>query len=116
MPKHLQVGARNIRRTVDIAISATPVINTDVADQIFITGLDRAITSMSTGLSGTPNRGDTLWVTITDNGTAHGIAWGAKFENSTNGILPIITIPGVQIDVALSWHVPTAKWRCVAVS
>lgn len=40
-----------------------------------ITGLAQAITSMTTGLTGTPNAGDMMMIQITDNATARAITW-----------------------------------------
>lgn len=101
-------------RSPAITQSATPAINTDVTDYAEITGLAQAITSMTTNLTGTPVKGDKLWISITDNGTARAITWGASFEASTVA-LPTTTVISTRLDVGFMWNVATTKWRCVAV-
>ena len=107
---------RITKRTVTVTQSATPTINTDNTDIAYITGLAQAITSMTTNLSGTPNANDLLWVSITDNGTARAITWGASFEASGNIPLPTTTVISTRLDVLFTWNVATSKWRCIAVS
>lgn len=106
---------RVTKRAPSITQSATPTINTDNTDYAEITGLAQAITSMTTNLSGTPVKGDTLWVSITDNGTARGITWGTSFEASTVA-LPTTTVLSTRLDIGFTWNVATSKWRCVAVA
>lgn len=97
--------------------SATPTINTDNVDYYSLTALAVAITSFTTNLSGTPTDGQTLWISITDNGTARAIAWGASFEASGTVPLPTTTVLGVRLDVGFVWHADSVnKWRCVAVA
>ena len=107
---------RVTRRAVTVTQSATPTINTDNADVAHITGLAQAITSMTTGLSGTPVEGDTLRVDITDDGTARAISWGASFEASGNVALPTTTVSGVRLDVGFLWNTVSNKWRIVATA
>jgi hypothetical protein len=104
-----------LSRAPTITQSATPTINTDNTDYAEITGLAQAITSMTTNLSGTPSKGETLWISITDNGTARAITWGASFEASTVA-LPTTTVISTRLDVGFTWNVATTKWRCVAVA
>lgn len=107
---------RITRRAVTVTQSATPTINTDNTDLAYITGLAQAITSMTSNLSGTPVNGDTLWIAITDDGTARAITWGASFEASGNVSLPTTTVLSVRLDVLFAWNTVTSKWRCIAVS
>lgn len=107
---------RNTRRVVTVTQSATPTINTDNTDVAYITGLAQSITSMTTNLSGTPVNGDSLIVSITDNGTAQGITWGSSFESSGNVSLPTTTVISTRLDVGFLWNTATSKWRCVAVA
>jgi hypothetical protein len=102
-------------RTGTVASSATPTINTDNVDYYSITALATAITSMTTNLSGTPVDGQTLWISITDNGTARAITWDASFEASTIA-LPTTTVISTRLDVAFIWNTVTSKWRCVGVA
>ena len=108
-------STRITKRTGTTASSATPTINTDTVDYYSITALSVAITSFTTNLSGTPVENDTLWISITDNGTARAITWGAKFEASTTP-LPTTTVISTRLDVGFVWNTVTSAWRCVAVS
>ena len=102
-------------RTGTVASSGTPTINTDNVDYYSITALAAAITSFTTNLSGTPTIGQTLWISITDNGTARAITWGASFESSTIA-LPTTTVISTRLDVAFIWNEVTSKWRCVGTA
>lgn len=93
------------------ANSATPAINTDNYDVVYITAQSGAITSFTTNLTGTPNNGDTLRVSITGT-TAIALTWGAKFEASTVA-LPTTTVTTNRLDVVFFWNSATSKWRCV---
>lgn len=106
---------RLIGRTGTTASSATPTINTDTTRYYNITALAAAITSFTTNLTGTPVDGQTLWIAITDNGTARAITWGTSFEASTVA-LPTTTVISTRLDVGFIWNTATSKWRCVAVS
>lgn len=101
-------------RTGTVASSATPAINTDTVDFFSITALAVAITSMTSGLTGTPIEGQKLIIAIT--GTAgRAITWGSKFEASTVA-LPTTTTSTTRLDVEFIWNTVTSKWRCVRVS
>jgi hypothetical protein len=102
-------------RSGTVASSATPTINTDNVDYYSITALAAAITSFTTNLSGTPTIGQTLWISITDNGTARAITWGASFEASTIA-LPTTTVISTRLDVAFIWNELTSVWRCVGTA
>ena len=102
-------------RSGTVASSATPTINTDNVDYYSITALAAAITSFTTNLSGTPTIGQTLWISIKDNGTARAITWGASFESSTI-TLPTTTVISTRLDVAFIWNELTSVWRCVGVA
>lgn len=106
---------RLTKRTGTTASSATPTINTDNVDYYSITALAAAITSFTSNLSGTPTEGQTLWIAITDDGTARAITWGASFESSTV-LLPTTTVVSTRLDAGFIWNSVTSKWRCVAVA
>lgn len=106
---------RVTKRTGTTASSATPTINTDNVDFYSITALAAAITSFTSNLSGTPTEAQTLWIAITDNGTARAITWGASFEASTVA-LPTTTVISTRLDVGFVWNTVSSKWRCVAVA
>lgn len=100
------------KRTGTTTSSATPTINTDNVDYYSLTAQAVDITSFTTNLSGTPNEGDTLWISITGT-AARAITWGSSFEASTV-MLPTTTVSTNRLDVGFVWNSATSKWRCVA--
>lgn len=104
------------KRVVTVTQSATPAINTDDLDIASITGLAQAITSLTSGLTGTPQAGDMFEIDFTDNGTARAITHGAGFEASGTVPLPTTTVAGVMLSVLYKWNTVTSKWRCIAVA
>lgn len=95
---------------------AIPTYNTDNYDVLHFTALATAITSMSSGASGTPLDGDVLRISFTDNGTARAITWGANFEASGTQALPTTTVNSTRLDVIFVWNTETSKWRCMSAS
>lgn len=95
--------------------SATPAINTDTTDIFTITLLATAITSMTSGLTGTPTVGQRLIVRILDNGVARAITWGASFA-SRGVTLPTTTVISKYLYVGFVWNEVTTTWDCVAYS
>ncbi len=95
--------------------SATPAINTDSYDVVHITAQSAAITSFTTNLTGTPVDGDSLSISITDDGTARALSFGASFEAGA-AALPTTTVVSTRLDVDFRWNTVTTKWRCMAVS
>jgi hypothetical protein len=107
---------QSLRRTSTTnAPGATPSMDTDNFDTFIFTGVGATITSMTANLTGSPATGNTLWVAMTDDGTARGITWGASFESSTV-TLPTTTVISTRMDIAFTWNAATSKWRCLAVS
>lgn len=96
--------------------SGTPTINTDLYDIYTITAQAAAITSFTTNLSGTPDDGQKLIISITDNGTARAITWGSSFEASGTISLPSTTVISKRLDVAFIWNAATSKWRIMGFS
>jgi hypothetical protein len=94
------------------ANSATPAINTDNYDVVHITSQTAAITSFTSGLTGTPVDGDTLRISVTGT-TSVALTWGTSFESSTV-TLPTTTSGTTRLDVGFFWNSETSKWRCVA--
>jgi hypothetical protein len=82
-------------------------------DQFNITALAASITSMTSGLSGSPVDGQKLLIRIKDNGTARSIAWGSAFVSSGVASLPVVTVVLKTHLVGLLWDSATAKWVCV---
>ena len=100
-------------RVGSTASSATPSIDTDSYDCYSITALAADITSMTSGLSGTPVNFQKLIIRIKDNGTARAITWGDSFE--AKGVdLPTTTTLGKVLTVGFIYDTVTSKWGCVA--
>ena len=99
---------RVTKRVETVASSATPASNTDSYDITKITGLAVAITSLTSGLTGTPVDGDMHLWSFTDNGTARAITPGASFENSTISF-PWTTIISTHLNVLCEWNTTTSK-------
>lgn len=96
------------------ANSATPSINTNAYQYVHITGQTAAITSFTSGLTGSPQDGQTLRISVTGTG-AVALTFGASFEASTVS-LPTTTSGTTRLDMAFVWNTETSKWRCVAVA
>jgi hypothetical protein len=95
------------------ANSATPAINTDLYDVVHITAQTAAITSLTSGLTGTPVDGDTLRISITGTGSV-AITFGASFEASGAVPLSTTTSSTARLDMGFFWNSETSKWRQVA--
>ena len=96
------------------ANSATPAVDTDIYNNVEITAQSAAITSFSSGLTGTPTAGSTLTWNITGTG-AVALTPGASYENSTI-TFPTTTVSTNKISVGCIWNTVTSKWRVVAVA
>jgi len=106
---------RITKRVTTITTHATPTINTDNCDVVTITALGEAITSMTSGLSGTPTNFQTLIIRILDDGTGRAITWGASF--AAKGVaLPTTTTASKLLTVGLIYNTVTSDWECVASS
>lgn len=101
------------RLTTTNAPGATPTTNSDNVDVMNFTGINTAITSMTTNLSGTPVDGDLLEFRFLDDGTARGITWGSSFA-STTVTLPTTTVISTCLRVGFEWRAASSKWECVA--
>ena len=104
--------ARVKPRTGSTTSSATPTINTDNVDFYELTAQAVDITSFTTNLSGTPTKGQKLWIAITGT-AARAITWGTGYESSTV-TLPSTTVSTNRLDIGFVWNDATSKWRCVA--
>jgi hypothetical protein len=102
-------------RVGTVASSATPAIDVGLFDQFNITALAAAITSMTSGLTGSPVDGQKLLIRIKDNGTARALSWGASFVASGAAALPTTTVVNKTHLVGFIYDSATAKWVCVAV-
>jgi hypothetical protein len=102
-------------RVNTVASSATPSINLNTTDLFTITALATNITSMTTGLSGTPTDGQVLTIRIKDNGTARSITWGVLFA-SRGATLPTTTVMNKYLYVGFIYNEIASAFDCVAVS
>ncbi|MES2006897.1 MAG: collagen-like protein [Patescibacteria group bacterium] len=110
---------RITRRIVTVnAPGATPTTNTDNDDIAEFTGLNTAITSMTTNLSGTPVNGDLLEFRFLDDGTARAITWGTSFANGGLVNLPTTTVLSTMLRVLVEYQTTASlnKWACIAVA
>ncbi|MCL5018881.1 MAG: hypothetical protein M1426_00155 [Patescibacteria group bacterium] len=104
---------RITKRITTITSSATPTVNTDNCDVVTITAQAEAITSMTSGLSGTPTNFQSLIYRILDNGTNRAITWGTSFV--AKGVaLPTTTTASKLLTVGFIYNTVTSKWECVA--
>jgi hypothetical protein len=94
--------------------SATPAINVDSTDQFNITALATAVTSMTSGLTGTSVDGQKLIIRIKDNGSAQTITWGASFASTGTASLVVSTVAGKVHYVGLIYNAIASTWDCVA--
>jgi hypothetical protein len=101
-------------RVNTVASSATPAINTDTTDLFTITALAANITSMTSGLTGTPTDGQKLMIRI-KGAAAQTITWGASFISSGVATLLASTVAGKTHTVGLVWDSAVSDWVCVAV-
>ena len=103
-----------VRRLVTVnAPGATPSTNVNNLDIANFTGLNTAITSMTTNLSGTPVDGQLVEFRFTDDGTGRGITWGASF-GSTTVTLPTTTVSSTMLRVLVEYN--GSIWQCLAVA
>lgn len=112
---HTFTNKRITKRKNTVASSATPAINVDTTDIFTITALAANITSMTSGLTGTPTDGQELWIRIKDNGTARTITWGASFQSSGVATLLATTVINKTHLSKFMYDADVAKWVLMAV-
>ena len=86
-------GTQIANVVVAVTQSASPAIDTDNGNIFEIFNLAQAITSLTTNLTGTPVDGQQVCIAVSDNGTARGITYGAKWVNQ-GGAAPTTTTVG----------------------
>jgi hypothetical protein len=101
-------------RVTTVASSATPTFSTDDCDVLDITALATNITSMTSGMTGTPTNGAKLLIRIKDNGTSRSIAWGASWRG-IGVTLPVVTTASKTIYVGAVYNSNDSIWDVVAV-
>ena len=95
-----------------ITSDATPDVCVDKYNHVHITALATAITSMTSGLSGTPVDFQTLTYRIKDDGTGRAITWGASFV-ARGYALPTTTVASKITYVVFKYNSTAAIWECV---
>lgn len=106
-------GVEDGERVLSIVSSATPSVNTDIYKAVSITALATDITSMTSGLSGTPRNFQKLIYRIKDTGTPRGITWGAGFVAEGKDP-PTVTVANKVLTVGFLYDSVKAAWGCVA--
>lgn len=106
----------NIGSPVSIVSSATPTINVGTTSQFNITALAIAITSMTSGLTGTPTDGQELRVRIKDDGAGpYAITWGVSFIASGVATLITTSVSNKTLMSKFVYDSVAAKWILLAV-
>lgn len=108
-------GVSALPQITNITSSATPTFNTDKCDFLNITAQAAAITSMTSGVTGTPVNGQRLGMRIKDNGTARAITWGSLWASSGTATLLATTAISKAHEMEFVYNSVTAKWVCVRV-
>lgn len=98
------------RVLVTNAPGATPTINTDNVDAVSLTGINAAITSLTTNLSGSPSNFEKLIIRFRDDGTARAITFGASFEGTTTVPIPTTTTANKTLTWGGIYDSVKAKW------
>ena len=100
---------------VAVTINAAPTYTLKNKRIYSISGLNLAITSMTTNIAGAGNAGDMIMWQLTDNGTARAITWGAAFGSTNNGTLPTTTVAGVLMRILFQYNSANSLWECLEV-
>jgi hypothetical protein len=109
----LPPGLTSNKRILTVVSSATPTYNIAASDQLNITSLATAITSMSSSMTGAPTDGQEYTFRIHDNGTAQAIAWGANFINGPV-TLPVTTVATKTHMVRVIYDAVKSLWVAMA--
>lgn len=97
-------------RPNQIASNSKPAINTDTTDIFYITTLSENILSMTDNLVGNPTSGESLMLSIKDDGTSRSITWGTSWIASSDVPLPAATTAGQWMFMRFIWHGILSKW------
>jgi hypothetical protein len=107
---------RITKRVNDIsAPGATPTLAWDSYDVIILRDINTAITSMSSGITGTPTQGQPWVVRFKDDGTGRAITWGASYR-AVGVTLPTTTSAGKTIYVGGYYNATDGIYDAIAVS
>jgi hypothetical protein len=104
-----------LRVQTSSAPGATPTIDVDSYDQINLTAIGAAITSMSSGITGTPTAGQKGILRLKDDGTARAITWGSSWR-AIGVTLPTTTVVSKTLYVGWIYNATDSKYDVVAVA
>jgi hypothetical protein len=108
-------NARITKRVHDQnAPGATPTLAWDSYDMIILRGLNAAITSLSSGITGTPTQGQPWLLRFEDNGSARAITWGASYQ-AVGVTLPTTTTAGKKMYVGGFYNATDSCYDVTAV-
>jgi hypothetical protein len=102
------------RINVSNAPGATPTLAWDSYDIIALTGIAAAITSMSSGITGTPTHGQPWLIRFKDNATARAITWGASYR-AIGVTLPTTTVLSKTMYVGGVYNLTDSVYDVLAV-
>ena len=92
--------------------SATPAINVDLCDCVNITNVTGDITSMTSGLSGTPTLFQRLIIRLTSNNSSlRNITWYTSFV--ANGVALPTSIAAGGYPLTVEFEYNGTKWGCI---
>lgn len=104
-------GVSRLPSVATISASATPAINTDLAD-VFNVPVTATITSMTSGLTGTPYDGQEMTIRFRADGTGRPVTHGAGFT----GTLLTTTVASKIHTAKYLYDHTAAKWEGVYVN
>ena len=97
------------------APGATPTISSDSYDGYVFTGINADVTSMSSGLTGTPTQQQPLVIRMKDDGTARTITWGASWR-AIGVVLPTTTVVSKTLYIGALYNATDSLWDVTAVA
>lgn len=106
-----------ITRVITVPQSATPAWNSDTGEVFKISGLASAITSLTSGHTGTLLDEQLVRFKITDNGTARAITYGSLFVSSGTILLPTTTAgTSTSLRIGFQYDADLGKLVCNGVA
>ncbi|AON96877.1 hypothetical protein BI081_gp230 [Mycobacterium phage Tonenili] len=92
----------------------TPTLAWDSYDMIILRNIGAAITSLSSGITGTPTQGQPWLLRFKDNGTARALTWGAAYR-AIGVTLPTTTVANKTLYVGGFYNATDAVYDVTAV-
>ncbi|QWT30394.1 hypothetical protein OLP41_gp214 [Mycobacterium phage I3] len=96
------------------APGATPTLAWNSYDMIVLRGINAAITSLSSGITGTPTQGQPWLLRFKDDGTARALTWGASYR-AIGVALPTTTTVGKTLYVGGFYNATDSLYDVLAV-